>query len=87
VRARRAAEAFTPDGLRDRWQALGVGARLFRDEVATGKAAAEPRLRERLTGQLSSTLDPTRQLEAGGTDAVPELEPSEPSESRKEGKQ
>jgi hypothetical protein len=48
VRGRRAAEAFTPDGLRDRWQAIGLGARMLRDEVAQGKAEAEPRLRERL---------------------------------------
>jgi hypothetical protein len=48
VRGRRAAEALTADGLHDRWQALGVGARLFRDEVATGKADAETALRQRL---------------------------------------
>lgn len=48
IRARRAAEALTVDGLRDRWQALGVGARMFRDEVAQGKAEAEADLRERL---------------------------------------
>ena len=34
VRGRRAAEALTADGLRDRASALAVGARLFRDEVA-----------------------------------------------------
>jgi len=47
VRARRVAEAFTPDGLGDRWHALTVGARMFRDEVAQGQAEAETELRER----------------------------------------
>jgi hypothetical protein len=47
VRGRQLAEAFTGDGLRDRWHALEVGARLFRDEVAQGQAEAETELRER----------------------------------------
>ena len=47
VRARRVAEAFTVDGLSDRWHALTVGARMFRDEVAQGQAEAEFDLRER----------------------------------------
>lgn len=46
VKGRRAADAFTADGLRDRAQALGVGARIFRDELATGKAEKELELRE-----------------------------------------
>jgi hypothetical protein len=49
LRGRRAAEALTADGLHDRWQALALGARLFREEVAGGKAEAEARLRERLS--------------------------------------
>jgi hypothetical protein len=48
VRGRRAAEAFTADGLKDRLKGLEVGARMFRDEVAQGKAEREPELRERL---------------------------------------
>jgi hypothetical protein len=48
VRGRRAAEALTADGLRDRVGAAVVGARMFRDEVVQGKAAAETDLRERL---------------------------------------
>ncbi|MCD4526060.1 DUF6167 family protein [Nocardioides sp. cx-173] len=48
VRGRRAAEALTADGLRDRVGAAVVGARMFRDEVAQGKADAESDLRERL---------------------------------------
>jgi hypothetical protein len=47
VRARRVAEAFTADGLSDRWHALTLGARMFRDEVAQGQAEAETGLRER----------------------------------------
>lgn len=48
VRARRAAEAFTPDGLADRLAGLSVGARLFGDEVRAGMAEKETDLRERL---------------------------------------
>jgi hypothetical protein len=47
VRAHRLAEAFTPDGLADRWRAVTLGARLFRDEVAQGQAEADIALRER----------------------------------------
>ncbi|HEY0949715.1 DUF6167 family protein [Nocardioides sp.] len=48
VRGRRAAEALTADGLKDRLGALEVGARLFRDEVAQGRVEKESELRERL---------------------------------------
>jgi hypothetical protein len=48
VRGRRAAEALTVDGLKDRVGAIEVGARIFRDEVAQGKADKESELRERL---------------------------------------
>ncbi len=47
VRGRRLAEAFTPEGLHDRWEALTLGARMFREEVAQGQAEAETELRER----------------------------------------
>ena len=47
ARARRVAEAFTADGLSDRWHALTLGARMFRDEVAQGQAEAETELRQR----------------------------------------
>ena len=47
VRARRVKEAFTVDGLNDRWHALTLGARMLRDEVAQGQAEAETGLRER----------------------------------------
>lgn len=54
VKGRRAAEAFTADGLRDRAQALGVGARIFRDELATGKAEKEIELREWIEARTQS---------------------------------
>jgi hypothetical protein len=63
VRGRRAAEALTPDGLRDRVGAAFVGARMFRDEVAQGKADAETDLRER----LGLVPDGTPELTAGST--------------------
>jgi hypothetical protein len=47
VRARRVAEAFTRDGLSDRWHAVALGARLMREEVAQGQAEAETELRQR----------------------------------------
>lgn len=48
VRGRRAAEALTVDGLRDRVGAAVVGARMLRDEVAQGRADAEGDVRARL---------------------------------------
>ncbi len=49
VRGRRAAEAFTAEGLHDRMGALFLGARLLRDEVAQATADRETELRERFT--------------------------------------
>lgn len=62
VRGRRAAEAFTADGLRDRLSGLEAGARMFRDEVAAGRVEKETELRERL-GLLPHGRP---ELEAGG---------------------
>jgi hypothetical protein len=64
IRARRAAEAFTPDGLRDRAAGLGVGAHLFAEEVRAGMVERETELRARLG----------LALDAGETPAVAELE-------------
>ena len=47
VRGRRAAEALTVDGLRDRVSGLALGARLLAEEVAQGQAEKETELRER----------------------------------------
>jgi hypothetical protein len=49
IRGRRAAEALTVDGMQDRLNGLAVGVRMFRDEVAQGKAEAETELRERFS--------------------------------------
>ncbi|HET8604078.1 MAG TPA: DUF6167 family protein [Marmoricola sp.] len=48
VKARRAAEVLTPEGLRDRLAAFGVGAHLFGEEVRVGMAERESELRRRL---------------------------------------
>jgi hypothetical protein len=48
VRARRAAEAFTPEGFGDRLAALQAGADLFGQEVRAGMAEKETELRRRL---------------------------------------
>ena len=60
VKARRAAEAFTPDGLRDRMSGLAVGAQLFAEEVRTGMVEREAELRE----QFGYVLDGPLQLSA-----------------------
>jgi hypothetical protein len=59
IRARRAAEAFTPDGVRDRMAGLGVGAHLFAEEVRAGMAERETELRERLGLVLDGPLQLT----------------------------
>lgn len=56
VRGRRAAEAFTADGLRDRLQAVGVGARILRDEVAQGHHEKRAELRERYAAAYTPEL-------------------------------
>jgi len=61
VRGRRAAEALTIDGLRDRLSGLEVGARMFRDEVAQGRVEKETELRQR----YGLVPDGTPQLEGG----------------------
>ncbi|MEP9385383.1 DUF6167 family protein [Nocardioides cheoyonin] len=65
IRGRRAAEALTVEGLRDRMQALGVGARIFREELAQGRAEKESELRER----YAAAYDSTPQLPAHRTPA------------------
>ncbi len=48
ARARRAADALTADGLRDRLRGWQVGARMFADEVHQGRTERETELREQL---------------------------------------
>lgn len=66
VRGRRVAEAFTAEGLSDRWHALRLGARLLRDEVAQGQAEAETELRERF-GLVPHGLVPRNGAELVGS--------------------
>lgn len=61
VKARRAQEALTPDGLRDRGRALALGARMLRDEAAQARTDKEHQLREKL-GLPSATPPPTPAL-------------------------
>jgi hypothetical protein len=77
VRARRAAEVFTPDGLRDRVAGLNVGAHLFAQEVRVGMAERETELRER----LGLALDGPPELEAPDP-GVAELTSHRGSEAR-----
>jgi hypothetical protein len=48
VRARRAAESLTRDGVHDRLQGWFAGARVLRDEVVAGRTEKETELRARL---------------------------------------
>lgn len=48
VKARRVAEAFTADGVRDRASAASVGARMLREEFQQGRVQAEVDIRERI---------------------------------------
>jgi hypothetical protein len=66
IRGRRAAEALTIDGMQDRLNGLAVGARMFRDEVAQGKAEAETELRERFALAPHGVKELARGLEEEG---------------------
>lgn len=75
VRGRRAAEALSPDGLRDRVDAAVLGARMFGAEVAAGKAEREAELRQQMQDRAlrSSSQAPHPEL-AGPTGRHPEQE-------------
>ena len=72
VKARRAAETFTPEGMRDRLSGLGVGAHLFADEVRAGMTEKETELRERLGWAMNGT--PELETVPRRSDAAAELE-------------
>lgn len=59
AKARRAAEAVTPEGIRDRLAGLSRGAQLFTEEVRTEAEAKERDLRGRLglTDDRPANLD------------------------------
>jgi len=80
VRARRVKDAFTAEGLGDRWHALALGARMFRDEVAEGQAEAETELRERFG------LVPHGRPELGSTDDRPAVVSTGSTDDNQEGK-
>lgn len=65
TRARRAAELFTPEGLRDRLAGLSLGARLFTEEVRTEMAERENELRTTLRLEATAT---ERAIEAAPPD-------------------
>lgn len=73
-RARRAAEVFTPEGMRDRLAGLELGAHMFADEVRAGMHEKETELRER----LGVTLDGPRELGAS-TDPHPDATSTDPA--------
>jgi hypothetical protein len=66
TRARRVAEALTPEGLADRLAGLSVGARLFGDEVRAGMAEKENDVRRRVG--LTFHGAPAPELSAGSPD-------------------
>ncbi|MDZ5622204.1 DUF6167 family protein [Nocardioides bizhenqiangii] len=66
VKARRVAEAFTADGVRDRASAASVGARMFRAEFHQGRSDAEADLRER----IEVAADRHRELTSGDRPAI-----------------
>jgi hypothetical protein len=69
-RAKRLAQSFTPDGIGARLAALGVGARMFTEEVSAGMAERESELRAELRrgdGQLRA-LAPAPAPEGEGGD-------------------
>jgi Family of unknown function (DUF6167) len=79
VRGRRAAEALSADGMRDRVNGLLAGARLLRQEVAQGAAEAEPLIRERLglpdPAAGSRALPPPRPDGARAAPATHDIDP------------
>lgn len=82
VRGRRAAEALSADGLKDRLGALELGARMFRDEVAQGRVEKESELRER----LGLVPHGRPELEGGRHKAVaPPAAPATTSHAQEEG--
>ncbi|MEO7745658.1 MAG: DUF6167 family protein [Actinomycetota bacterium] len=70
VRGRRAAEAVTPDGLRDRATGLGLGWAMFTAEVRRGMAAKEEELRRDLARGLPADSGPHPVLAAEPPTAI-----------------
>ena len=66
VKARRVAESFTADGLRDRASAASVGARMFREEFHQGMVDSEADLRQR----YEIAVERQRELTSGARPAI-----------------
>ena len=79
TRARRVAEALTPDGLADRLAGLSLGAHLFTEEVRAGMAEKEKDLRGRLALPLHGA---TPQLPGGEPAAGPVVTHAAPGTTR-----
>jgi hypothetical protein len=71
TKARRAAEAFTVDGIHDRLTGWFAGARVLREEMRAGTVEKETELRARLA--VGPHGDNVRQLTRGRPDGVAEL--------------
>jgi hypothetical protein len=68
ARARRAAEALTAEGMRDRLRGWQVGARLFAEEVHQGRVERETELREQLGLRPTSIGDGAPELTTSTTE-------------------
>jgi hypothetical protein len=68
ARARRAAEALTAEGMRDRLRGWQVGARLFAEEVHQGRVERETELREQLGLRPTSIGDGVPELTTSATE-------------------
>jgi hypothetical protein len=80
LKARRAAEALTPDGIRDRIDGLQIGAQLFAEEVRAGMTERETELRERFGFALDGPLAlPTSSVEEEDFEGSARLEHSLPA--------
>jgi hypothetical protein len=77
ARARRAAEALTADGMRDRLRGWQVGARLFAEEVHQARTERETELREQLGLRPHGIPELTRGGEAPSARTSPTDAPKE----------
>ncbi len=75
LRARRVAEALTPEGLADRLAGLRVGWEMFSDEVRTGMAEKETELRSAV---LEAPAGPARLT--SGPEGAPAVEEGVPTD-------
>jgi hypothetical protein len=86
TRARRVAEALTPEGLADRLAGLSVGARLFGDEVRAGMAEKENDVRRRVGLTFHGSAPGLDGLDHPGLDGLdhPGLDRLDPGTNRED---